>query len=221
MKKDIVTMKASGMPLGEIGPSLSLARFVPSLVRLTMSPSLPIAEDILLSTNVQGFPVVRNEHDTTVLGYIRRAELRFAVGQSSVSAFPSPFLSFPRPHPPIELTNTLIFILITTEKARRQRHLTPTATCTFNMLDGVQMHHHSHPPEGHPLGDGGGDDAWGFDADGEHDDAELFEAAEHGRGGLGVEGGGAGFADFGPFVDQVSGLLGFPSGLRMLTSPYD
>lgn len=68
------------------------------------------------------------------------------------------------------------------------------------MLDGVQLHHNSHPPDGHPLGDGEAD-AWGFDAT-EHDEAEMFEAAEHGR--SASAGGGAGFADFGPFVDQVS-----------------
>lgn len=73
------------------------------------------------------------------------------------------------------------------EKARRQRHLTPQATCTFNMLDGVQLH----PSEPHPS-DG---DAWGFDA-GEHDADEMFEAAEQGNT--------SDFADFGPFVDQVS-----------------
>lgn len=58
MKREIITMKASGMPLEEI-------------------------EAILASSTLQGFPVVKSPIDSTVVGYIRRAELRFAAGRCS------------------------------------------------------------------------------------------------------------------------------------------
>lgn len=116
------------------------------------------------------------------MGYIRRAELRFAVGSSR---FLVPFI-FPSLDQISSLTPTVFPPLASLEKARRQRHLTPHANCTFNLLDGVQLH-----PTTEPLPSDG--DAWGFDA-GEHDAAEI--AAENGDS--------ADFADFGPFVDQVS-----------------
>ncbi|CDZ97087.1 voltage-gated chloride channel [Phaffia rhodozyma] len=57
MKKDIITMRGDGMTWAEI-------------------------DDIMENTSVQGFPVVRNEDDNTLLGYIRRAELRFALDKA-------------------------------------------------------------------------------------------------------------------------------------------
>ena len=55
MKREIIAMKASGVALSEI-------------------------EHILSSSPLQGFPVVKSGSDSTVVGYIRRAELRFASG---------------------------------------------------------------------------------------------------------------------------------------------
>ena len=55
MKREIIAMRASGVPLSEI-------------------------EHVLSSSKLQGFPVVKSASDATVVGYIRRAELRFASG---------------------------------------------------------------------------------------------------------------------------------------------
>lgn len=38
-------------------------------------------DEILQSTDYRGFPVVRNESDRTILGFIRKTELRYALGQ--------------------------------------------------------------------------------------------------------------------------------------------
>ena len=39
--------------------------------------------EIVQSTSYQGFPVIRSEEDRTVTGFVRKAELRYALGQLS------------------------------------------------------------------------------------------------------------------------------------------
>lgn len=58
MRKDLVIMAASGVPLQRIS-------------------------EIVQSTNYQGFPVVRSEEDRTIIGFVRKTELRYALGQLS------------------------------------------------------------------------------------------------------------------------------------------
>ncbi|RXK39132.1 chloride channel, other eukaryote [Tremella mesenterica] len=58
MRKDLVVMYASGMPLSAIG-------------------------EIVQSTNYQGFPVVRSEEDRTIIGFARKTELRFALEKAT------------------------------------------------------------------------------------------------------------------------------------------
>jgi len=65
MKKDIVMMTASGMPLQEIS-------------------------EIVQSTNYQGFPVVRGEEDRTIVGFVRKAELRYALDKAMRTRVLSP-----------------------------------------------------------------------------------------------------------------------------------
>lgn len=57
MKREIIVIHADGMKVEEI-------------------------EEILQSTDYRGFPVVRNEDDRTILGFIRKSELRHALGKS-------------------------------------------------------------------------------------------------------------------------------------------
>ncbi|RSH90660.1 glycerol ethanol, ferric requiring protein [Saitozyma podzolica] len=54
MKKDLAVMFASGVPLQTIS-------------------------EIVQSTNYQGFPVVRSEEDRTIIGFVRKSELRYAL----------------------------------------------------------------------------------------------------------------------------------------------
>lgn len=68
------------------------------------------------STSYQGFPVVRSEDDRTIVGFVNKAELRYALGK---------LLRRVRQHQLIQL-----------DKAMRTRHLSPNATCTFNALPG-------------------------------------------------------------------------------------
>jgi hypothetical protein len=56
MKKDLVLMTATGVPLERI-------------------------REIVQSTNYQGFPVVRSDEDKTIIGFVRKTELRYALGQ--------------------------------------------------------------------------------------------------------------------------------------------
>lgn len=56
MKKDLVFMVASGVPLQRIS-------------------------EIVQSTNYQGFPVVRSYEDRTIIGFVRKTELRYALGE--------------------------------------------------------------------------------------------------------------------------------------------
>ena len=57
MKKDIVMMYASGMPLQSIS-------------------------EIVQSTSYQGFPVVRTESDHTVIGFVSKADMRYVVDKA-------------------------------------------------------------------------------------------------------------------------------------------
>lgn len=59
-------MVASGMPLSVIGGCCLMTQ-------------LMIGE-IVQSTNYQGFPVVKSTTDKTVIGFIRKNELRYALG---------------------------------------------------------------------------------------------------------------------------------------------
>lgn len=64
MKRDLVVIHADGM-------------LVPHL------------EEILQSTDYRGFPVVKSQTDNTVLGFIRKTELRFSLGEPAVMATPN------------------------------------------------------------------------------------------------------------------------------------
>jgi hypothetical protein len=64
MKRDIVVIHADGM-------------LVPHL------------EEILQSTDYRGFPVVKSQTDATVLGFMRKTELRFSLGKHSLGFFAS------------------------------------------------------------------------------------------------------------------------------------
>lgn len=61
MKRDLVVIHADGM-------------LVPNL------------EEILQSTDYRGFPVVKSQTDATVLGFIRKTELRFSLGKHCCDA---------------------------------------------------------------------------------------------------------------------------------------
>ncbi|KAK4686453.1 chloride channel 3/4/5, partial [Tremellales sp. Uapishka_1] len=65
MKKDIIVMNSSGTPLQEIG-------------------------EIVQSTSFQGFPVVRSESDRTIIGFVRKTELRYALDKARRSRTLSP-----------------------------------------------------------------------------------------------------------------------------------
>ncbi|KAK8845412.1 hypothetical protein IAR55_006125 [Kwoniella newhampshirensis] len=54
MKKDIIMMEATGVPLQHIA-------------------------EIVQSTNFQGFPVVKSDEDHTIIGFVRKNELRYAL----------------------------------------------------------------------------------------------------------------------------------------------
>ncbi|KAK1926250.1 chloride channel [Papiliotrema laurentii] len=58
MKKDLILMPATGVPLEQIG-------------------------EIVQSTNFQGFPVVRSEEDKTIIGFVRKQELRYAMDRAT------------------------------------------------------------------------------------------------------------------------------------------
>ncbi|WVR03435.1 hypothetical protein IAU60_000426 [Kwoniella sp. DSM 27419] len=57
MKKDIVSMAATGVPLQQIA-------------------------EMVQSTNYQGFPVVKSESDQTILGFVRKNKLRYALDKA-------------------------------------------------------------------------------------------------------------------------------------------
>ncbi|WVQ80441.1 hypothetical protein IAT38_002546 [Cryptococcus sp. DSM 104549] len=57
MKKDIIIMEATGVPLQRIA-------------------------EIVQSTNYQGFPVVKSEDDGTIIGFVRKNELRYALDKA-------------------------------------------------------------------------------------------------------------------------------------------
>lgn len=46
---------------------------------------VPHLEEILQSTDYRGFPVVKSPTDPTVLGFIRKTELRFSLGRHAFS----------------------------------------------------------------------------------------------------------------------------------------
>lgn len=165
MKREIITMKASGMPLEEI-------------------------EAILASSTLQGFPVVKSPIDTTVVGYIRRAELRFAAGGCSFVEAVSGCAT----------TDPAQRFLAPTDKAKRTHHLSGNSTCTFQIseIDSSHLHRHSesHMSAAHTARQAGEGDGWEWDAENELDDA----LAEEGRGE-------DDHADFGTYVDQVQPQL--------------
>ena len=76
MKKDIVIMIASGMPLQSIGQ--------PGKRKLHTIAENCYAGEIVQNTSYQGFPVIRSEGDQTVIGFVRKTELRYALGESVV-----------------------------------------------------------------------------------------------------------------------------------------
>lgn len=41
---------------------------------------VPLLDEMLQSTDYRGFPVVKSHTDATVLGFIRKTELRFSLG---------------------------------------------------------------------------------------------------------------------------------------------
>jgi hypothetical protein len=59
------------------------AKILPEAIVLTWRVG-PI-EELLQSTDYRGFPVVRNEQDKTILGFIRKSELRYALGKIKTS----------------------------------------------------------------------------------------------------------------------------------------
>jgi len=69
MRKDIITMYASGMPLATIG-------------------------EIVQSTNYQGFPVIKSESDATIIGFVPKNELRYAFGETIECSYCSPANDF-------------------------------------------------------------------------------------------------------------------------------
>ena len=85
MKKDLTVLPADGMPLQRIA-------------------------EIVQSTNYQGFPVVKSETDRTIIGFVRKTELRYALGKS-------------RPHDSKAL--------LMPDRAMRARNLSDAALCTF------------------------------------------------------------------------------------------
>jgi chloride channel 3/4/5 len=75
MKRDIVVIRANGMKSQEIGQSRSTRCW------LQLADHLSVSEEILQSTSYRGFPVVRSEEDRTILGFLRKTELAYALGQ--------------------------------------------------------------------------------------------------------------------------------------------
>lgn len=61
--------------------------------------------------------MVRGEEDRTIVGFVNKAELRYALGQSVLARY-------------------LVHTLTGSDKAMRTRHLSPDATCTFHSLPG-------------------------------------------------------------------------------------
>lgn len=57
MRKDVIVMPCTGLPL-------------------------PQVNEIVQSTNFQGFPVVRSETDRTIVGFIRKTDLRYALDRA-------------------------------------------------------------------------------------------------------------------------------------------
>ena len=45
--------------------------------------------EIVQSTSYQGFPVVRSEEDRTIVGFVNKAELRYALGKLSGTEIPT------------------------------------------------------------------------------------------------------------------------------------
>lgn len=77
MKREIIVITSDGMDMAKLGESRSRIIRDPSADSYFCTKT---TEEILQSTSFQGFPVVRSESDQTILGYIRKTELRFALG---------------------------------------------------------------------------------------------------------------------------------------------
>ena len=77
MKTNVLAIPASGLRLDELSTrGKSAACPQAELTRL----SGIVADSRFLDTQYRGFPVVQSKKDSTLLGYVRRADLRFALG---------------------------------------------------------------------------------------------------------------------------------------------
>jgi chloride channel 3/4/5 len=72
MRRDIYTLRATGMTLGEIG---EWARCVP-IARLIWW-----ADNYVDAAKVNGFPIVVDDETRTLVGYIGSQQLRRAIGE--------------------------------------------------------------------------------------------------------------------------------------------
>lgn len=71
MRKDLHVMPASGICVRDIGESHETRG---------LHVSLTDTEQIMLDTDVKGFPVVSADSERLLLGYIGRAEIRYVLG---------------------------------------------------------------------------------------------------------------------------------------------
>lgn len=107
MKRDLVVIFADGM-------------------------DVPHLEEILQSTDYRGFPVVKSQTDATVLGFIRKTELRFSLGKFGLSTRFSFSLTSP---------------YLITDRIRRRREDASSLICTFQNLDGEDQQRRPSQPQ--------------------------------------------------------------------------
>ena len=62
--------------------------------------------------------MVRSDEDRTIIGFVNKVELRYALGKQ------------------VPIINKAMSLIQITDKAMRTRHLSPNATCTFQALGG-------------------------------------------------------------------------------------
>ena len=85
MRKDVIFMPSTGIPLQQVS-------------------------EVVQSTNFQGFPVVKSEEDRTIVGFIRKNELRYALDRArrTRQLAPDALCTFKEISPDVEQSNGLL-----------------------------------------------------------------------------------------------------------------
>ena len=71
MRRDLHTLRVSGMTLRDVGKYLTILEHALQFI---------FEEAQLASTSVKGFPVISDDENRTLMGYVGRTELRYVIG---------------------------------------------------------------------------------------------------------------------------------------------